>query len=388
MTFKMKLISVIFLSIAINGCGGGGSSDNTVSTKPSTPTPTPTTPSTSTIDDEFALWLTDVSNHVIIPSYLAMQTQATQLVSASNDFCALAAPSQSDLMVLQQSWAEFNESWQYAQWIKVGPIVEESRLFRIQLWPDSNDAVLRNVGNILLEPNNLTAEFIATQPVGAQGIPALEMLLFLSGEQSILVASDKEKRCQAVKAISENLLNISTELYQGWNESQGNYIAQVVSGSGDFTSKKDAVEELVTNWLEQIEKVKDEKILKPVGGSAPGIPSIIEFTKSDQSLISIKANLRSFKDLFTAKNGYGFDDVLATFLDQKIIADLMLEKLDAAITTADTLEGNYVDLLNKESARQTLIALIQNVREIRDLVTTEFVQATDINIGFNSNDGD
>ena len=388
MAIKQKLLSPISLAVALtlSACGGGGSSSSNETPTASLPSTTPAT--SSTIDDEYGLWLTDLSNKMILPGYMVMQDYAEILLTESQDFCALSSPSDNDLLPLQNAWAVFNESWQYMQWLKVGPVLEESRLFRVQLWPDSNDAVSRNIGNLLLEPNEITSEMVANQPVGAQGIPALEYLLFTTGDDSILSANDKDKRCQAVEGIAQNLANISTSLYQGWLSSDGNYIEQVTSGTGDFTSRKDAAEELVTNWLEQIEKVKDEKMLEPLAINAPGLPHLIEFTLSEQSLTSIKINLNTFKDLFTAMDGHGFDNILTTHLEQQAISENMMSKLDAAIATASSLEGNYADLLNDEQARNTITELIQNIREIRDLVTAEFVQATDINIGFNSNDGD
>jgi len=388
MAIKQKLLSPISLAVALtlSACGGGGGSSSNETPTASVPSTTPAT--SSTIDDEYGLWLTDLSNKMILPGYMAMQDYAEILLTESRDFCALSSPSDNELLPLQNAWAVFNESWQYMQWLKVGPVLEESRLFRVQLWPDSNDAVSRNIGNLLLEPNEITSEMVANQPVGAQGIPALEYLLFTTGDDSILSANDKDKRCQAVESIAQNLANISTSLYQGWLGSGGNYIEQVTSGTGDFTSRKDAVEELVTNWLEQIEKVKDEKMLEPLAINAPGLPHLIEFTLSEQSLTSIKINLNAFKGLFTAIDGHGFDNILTTHLEQQAISENMMSKLDAAIATASSLEGNFEDLLNDEQARNTITELIQNIREIRDLVTAEFVQATDINIGFNSNDGD
>ena len=166
-----------------------------------------------------------------------------------------------------QNWADFNNSWQSIQWLKVGPVLEESRIFRLELWPDDNGSVASDIALILDEPE-ITADLFAAKYVGGQGIPALEIFLF--GSDSLLSASDKTKRCEAVVAISENLVNISTAINSEWQSTGDNYAASLTAGTGDFTSKKDAVEELITNWLEQVEKVKDEKLLQPLAINAPG----------------------------------------------------------------------------------------------------------------------
>jgi hypothetical protein len=52
------------------------------------------------------------------------------------------------------------------------------------------------------------------------------------------------------------------------------------------------------------------------------------------------------------------------------------------------LQGSYDELLKTAEGRATIDANINAIRVIRDILTVDFVQATDINIGFNANDGD
>jgi len=385
MANKNRLLSIFMFFLAVTACGGGGDSGSGAPTNPTNPT-NPTTP-TNTLDDEFGLWLSDLSEKVILTGYQGLEQSAEAMLGASESFCALSSPVSSNLNDLRGSWSELNASWQQIQWLKVGPIVEQSRLFRMQFWPDANDAVGRGVDNLLLEPS-ITVELVAQQNVGAQGIPALEYLLFAASTDSLLSAADKDKRCDAVQSIAGNIKNMATDVYTGWQASGGNYTGQLTQGTGDFTSRKDAVEEVVTNWLEQIEKVKDEKMLKPLADAAPGLPNIAEFALSQDSLASVKLNLASFAAIYSAGDGHGFDDILKDHLEQTSLADNMQAKLDAAIASAGGLQGDYADLLNDEAARTTIAETIQAVREVRDLLTADFVQTLDINIGFNSNDGD
>lgn len=99
-------------------------------------------------------------------------------------------------------------------------------------------------------------------------------------------------------------------------------------------------------------------------------------------------NLLTLSNIYSANSGHGFDDILKGFSKQTVLAENMQEKIDAAINGLGTLSGNYADILNNTADRQTITETIQSVREIRDLLTADFVQVLDINIGFNSNDGD
>ncbi|TWX46380.1 imelysin family protein [Colwellia hornerae] len=368
------------------GCGGGSEKEITPLT-PITPI-TPTTPS-GTLDNQFTLWLTDLSNKVILPNYQTLETKATQFSDSGKAFCQLDNAKASDLTELKVAWQELNLAWQSIQWLKIGPILQHNRNFRIQLWPDSRGYVARDVENFLLTQTTLDADAVAKSSVSGQGVPALEYLLYpATNQDSLLNASNKIKRCEVMVAVSDNVTTISGEVLEAWQATGGNYIAQVIGGTGEFTGVKDAVEEIVTNWLEQVERVKDEKMLQPFALNAPGSPSITEFYLSEQSLVSIKANVLSFQQIYSAGGGYSLEKILVEFLGQQTIAIQMNDRLTAAITATEDLSGLYAELLSSDEGRVIIDNNIQKLRELRDILSIDFIQATDINIGFNSNDGD
>jgi hypothetical protein len=341
------------------------------------------------IDDQFGLWLTDIATNHILVGYQELQDSASVLKQQSEDFCAVIEPSESDLDELKQVWRDTMSDWQTMQWLKVGPVLEDTRNFRLHYWPDNNDSVGRGVSKILSTSEEVNEAYIAKQSVGAQGLPALEQLLYpIASQDSLLIASDKEKRCQAVTAISANVATITTAINNGWQSSGDNYYAQFIEGTGDFTGQKDAVEEVVTNWVEQLELVKDEKMLVPLGNASPGLPLEAEHRLSDSAVISIQQNVAAFKVIYTAGDGYGFDNILNDYLEQNSIANEMLAAIDASIEETTNLQGSYDELLKTAEGRATIDANINAIRAIRDILTVDFVQATDINIGFNANDGD
>jgi predicted lipoprotein len=391
-----SLLLCMTLGLVTYGCGGGGGSSKPVT--PVTPipvTPAPVTPIIeSTIEAQFSQWLTDVSTNVILPKYQTLNSSAKSFSDESQLFCQSNSASKADLDNLTVAWTILNLDWQRIQWLKIGPVIEHNRNLRIQLWPNRSGTVSQNVENLLLSQSVLDAAAVAKTSVSGQGIPALEYLLFpRSNQDSLLNASNKEKRCEVIMAIGENIANISNEVYQEWRPAGGNYVQTVIEGTGEFMqlglpSVKDAVEEIITNWLGQIEHVKDEKMLKPLGEQAPGFPQIVEFELSDASIESLQVNVHSFREIYSAGDGHGFNKILSEFLQQEGIATQMNEKITAAITASDMLSGNYAELLNSAEGRLEIENAIQKLRELRDLLTADFVQATDINIGFNSNDGD
>jgi hypothetical protein len=381
-------LAVLFLS----ACGGGGGSDT-----PTTPAPAPevvpvTPPATIDLPAEFTDYLTGLADGIVIPAYQSMQASANDLITATSTFCALSSPTVTQLDTVRDKWIVLNLDWQQVQWVKVGPVVSQNRLFRIQFWPDNNDAVSRGVSNLLLQSSTVSADDVASQNVGGQGLPALELLLFPSTEnENLIQAENKDKRCEVATAISQNLVNITTDINTEWSATGGNYRNQLITGTGEFTSITDAVEELTTNWLEALEIVKDEKMLLPLGSESPGNVGIAENTLSDQSLASIEANLQSFVDLYSNGDNKGFDSILTNTLDQDAINTQMLTAINAMLIRIKQINQDYDSysaVLASEQGRQQIDALIEEIRVTRDHLSTGFIQALDINIGFNSNDGD
>ncbi|NRA69889.1 MAG: imelysin family protein [Gammaproteobacteria bacterium] len=377
---KIAALTTSFtLAFGLTACGGGSDDGGGTVTTPTTPT--------KTIEQEFSSYLTDLTKNHIIPSYQNFEMKSKKFNQATVSFCALTNATSSDLDILKSQWSAAHQAWQHIQWVKVGPVVD--MLFRIQFWPDKNNAVTIAIKNHLLEQQPLTAQYIASKSVGGQGFPAAEQLLYPTDTQyGLLAADNKSKRCELLTAISANLADISTDLTNQWQASGGNYGNTLITGTGEFTGVQDAVEELVTNWLEQLEKVKDEKILKPLDKASPGLPLSTESHHSDTSIANIKTNIAVFNDIYTAGNGHGFGKVLGEFLKQQSINDNMKTKITAAINAINKLDGSYTQALSDNQKRQQLTIVITNLRALRDLFTADFVQALDLNIGFNSNDGD
>lgn len=382
-----QLTLALSLTLVLSACGGGGGGG--ITTPPVTELPVVD----ESLDDAFALYLTDLADQFILPAYSEIQHRAEQLHSQSVSFCALSSANNSDLQSFKDSWLALNQSWQSIQWLKLGPVLEDSRQLRIQFWEPGTNAVSNGVKALLLrQGETINAELISGINVGAQGIPALEYLLYpSSSNDSLLNASNKAKRCEVAQAIAKNLTNITSDITAEWSTSGGDYRNTFISGTDEFTSIQDVVEELVTLWLEHINIVKDDKVLAPLGDNSPGSAAHAEHSLSDVSLASIQINLNSYLNIYTAGGGQGFDDILATTLEQQSIADQVAADISAITTRLEALSATHNTLttaIRNETGRAELTTLIEELNTLRNVLTIEFIQALDISTGFNATDGD
>lgn len=386
-------ISSLLLATTLIACGGGGdggesqdNNSNTVNNPNPQPDPDPN-PNTG-LDEQYRLYLKDLTERHILPNYQLLHEKSQAMASSSAEFCHSQSVNAEHLTALEAAWRALNSQWQTIQWVKVGAIADDNRHYRIQFWPDLQDAVTSGLASLLAYPEQVTSDYLASRNVGGQGIPALEQLIFATGDSALLIASDQAKRCEVLIAISDNLVNISDQVYQAWQPEGGNFAGEIIAGSGEYPDRATVISDLATHWLEHLEIVKDEKVLIPLGTNSPGYPNRTEFPLSDSSLLSIQTNIDTFQQIYTAAGGHGFDDILKEHLQQHSINSEMMEKLATMLEAANILQGQLEALLTTEENRQQLNTLISKMQDFRTILTADFVQALDIYIGFNSNDGD
>ncbi|MBE0365384.1 hypothetical protein PULV_a2167 [Pseudoalteromonas ulvae UL12] len=376
-----KYLCVMLSASLLTACGGGS--------KQSTPVvvePPPVVVKTN--EQAMSAILTDLADKVIIPDYQQFQQRSEAFEVASTQFCSLSQANQSDLTALQQSWLALNAAWHATRATKLGPVFKQFRYSRLQTWPDNNAAVSRGVAT-LLASDNLTAQVVANTQDGAQGLPALEYLIFAEqSENSLLNATDKAKRCLAVMAIAANVTQLSTELVTGWQTEGDNFRAQYVAGNGDFVSTKDALEEQLTNWFELVEIITDNKIAEPLDLLSPGVITNAEQYRSQSSLMNIEQNLLSLQRIYLGGQGYGFDDYLAEIYQAQTLDNAIKEAFSGVFTTLNDVNDVLEVAITTDDGRSQLVALSNKIKALRTIMASDFVQTTGLNPSFNSNDGD
>ncbi|WP_339723387.1 imelysin family protein [uncultured Paraglaciecola sp.] len=385
-----KLGLAVSLSLTLVACGGGGGGDTATTPVVTDPVVDPTPTPVEDLNTEFAVYLTDLTDNLIIPAYANFANKTQLLQTQSYSFCEANTPSNTDLQSFKQSWLEAVQAWQNIQWLNLGPVLDETRSLRIQFWEPGTDAVKNGVEALLLrQGETIDVDLLSGVNVGAQGIPALEYLLYpTNSSDSLINASNKAKRCEVATAIADNLFNMSSEIHSQW---QTSYRETLITGINEFTSVQDAVEELVTLWLEHINIVKDDKILAGFGDTSPGVAQNAEHYLSDASLSSIAVNTATFLSIYTAGDGQGFDDILSTTLSQQTIATQVNTDITAAINRIEAISqtfNTFSATIANDDGRAQLTTLVDELNTIRDSLTIEFIQALDISTGFNATDGD
>lgn len=376
-----KNCALMALTLSIASCGGGGGSSEPDPT-PTPPAP-PTTPEPLTQDQAFEQYLTALTSRVIITGYQNFQTHAETLMTTTAAECQNAGANNeaNDFTHIKASWREASQAWQAITWLKQGPAGDNNNRFKVQAWPDINNTIVRGVDALETNPERVTADTVALGLAGSQGLSAMEYILYRT-QQTPVDPVFEAKECEVLAAIATNVHNLSVSFTTAWQASDG-IQQELISGTGTYSSRKDAIEEIVSDLLAYSEIVKDDKLTGALSNSARAENAI-----SDQTTFNVRTNIASFINAFTADDDFGLDDVLIRAHEQNAIATQIVESYSTIVTAADVLDDSFQAETGSEQGQARINALADAMDVTQDLLDTELVQALDINPGFNSNDGD
>ncbi|MEO0576314.1 MAG: imelysin family protein, partial [Pseudomonadota bacterium] len=324
MTKPFQRTGLVSLALFLFACGGGGGGSNN---PPPVTTPPPSSDplgAVGTVAEEQDRLFESIGLGVIAPSYEAMASESLGFKTAIESYCA--DPASGDLIAVQQSWRDAMLSWQRASIVRFGPVEENNRRLRIQFFPDSNNAVLNNVTAVLNGSAAIDEALIASSPVGAQGLPALEYLLFDLG--GIDDPDAGPRRCDLAVAVAANYNTMANELSTAWDPA-GQLLADFTSASGVYMDRNEVLTDILESLAQDTEFVADEKVTRPQQTGAMTTESF----RAEHSVENLMANvnaIRAFLDRGTADTDYGFRDYLDRAHDSGAIADQLDQQLGDA----------------------------------------------------------
>lgn len=336
--------------------------------------------------------LDDLANRVVVPQYRAMTAAFGELDRTTREFCD--EPGTAGLETARRAWRAAMESWVTASAFGLGPIGEENRELRVEFWPDANNNVPRAVEQLLARDDALTAETLARQSVAAQGLPALEILLFESDVDVLaeFTSGDRAgRRCGYARAVTGNLLGIAHAIEDAWT-SEGGYAAHLASsgrGSDVFATREAAIDEVVNALVTALSVTRNDRLADPLGGdtAADAKPFRAESVLSGNSFANVAAALRGTRAIFDAGAGFGFEDYLRDS-DRDALASRISAEFTALQDGIAAVPAPLADAVQDERLRPRVVELLDRATALSRLVEMELSAAMDVTVGFNENDGD
>lgn len=320
----------------------------------------------------------------ISPSYEALASGFGALEQATATLCK--APSD---MALNEARAAFRKSaltWSRIEWFRTGPAMAENRLERILFYPDRKSTGLKQVQRALAreDADVVAPDALAGKSVAMQGLGAYEFLVFGKGSE-ILATDQAAFRCAFADSVASNLINIASELQQGWEKGTPAATLFVKPGADNplFRDDTEALNLVLGTMIHGLEAIRDIRI----GGflREPGMdrPRSAVYRRAGLTMGSVVAGLQGLEALF---NDSGIEQVLPE--QDRDLADQLRFEFNQSIRTAEGLDRPLEDLLADETTRKRLVYLQLSIRFIIQRLNNEIAPAAGLVAGFSFGDGD
>ncbi|MCL6415165.1 imelysin family protein [Aestuariirhabdus sp. Z084] len=326
-----------------------------------------------------------VQQHVI-PRYQGLSQQATALADSTHRFCA--KPQKETLLVAQQAFHGTMDAWQGIQHIRFGPIETLMRNYSMQFWPDKKNHVGKRLGKLIKsqDVDALQGESFYQVPVSVRGLPALERLLF-DGDAIAQMQLDPY-RCQVAVRIADYVAEMGDDLIKEWRENMVTHFSQAGPGAGFFEDDRDAALALLKPLTEQLEVIRDLKLLRPMGSQQDKAKyKRLESWRSQRSLRNIQLNVAALEELYQGPSSSPSTDRSFRALLSGTNSAEVAKQFERVQHQLAQFETPIEQSIRTPAGYQQLSVVVQQLTELHDQLQ-KLMAANDIYMGFNSRDGD
>ena len=119
------------------------------------------------------------------------------------------------------------------------------------------------------------------------------------------------------------------------------------------------------------------------------IADVMVFENNVKEITNIKANIVALEKLYEGSGGFGFDDYLIRVNQREDVTKEIKLHFQAVYQVINTI--GYLpmsELVSSNKGREKLVNLATAISNLRSLMSSDFVQVTELSPGFNTNDGD
>ncbi|BBB27993.1 imelysin family protein [Neptunomonas japonica] len=331
-----------------------------------------------------------IEQHVL-PRYQRLADNSDVMSQQLKRLCT--TPNSDNLNAAQTSFNAAQASWQGVQHIQFGPVTMLMRNHSLQYWPDKKNTGAKQLKSILKTTDQaFDDEFFRSASISLKGFPALERLLFAKNKR---IQNSKAVECSLATAIALHIHETSLSIQSEWAEE-----ARQISLAGQdalpsdshaaayqaYETPSEASTEFMKSLVEPVEAIRDNKLLKPLAASAEESRwKKSESWRSEQSVNNIQQNLAALHELYSGTQPISVKTLLEAAGDT-----LNAQAIDAEFNriSEDLNSVSAIAQLNvTPETHQTLMHTSDQLKALQGKLTAA-MQTLNIQLGFNSRDGD
>ncbi len=330
--------------------------------------------------------LTNIADHIIIPSFTDLNTELGLMVSAKNEF--ISNPNQSSLDNLRASWLTSYKVWQFVEMFNIGKAEEIQYGFQMNVYPVSVSDIENNISSEsydLTHPNNNDAV----------GFPTVDYMLYgvESSDQEIInkysTNTDADKYKNYLSDIIDQMKSLTESVLNDWTSSYRDTFVASTSNSASSSTNK-----LVNDFIYYYEKsLRTNKVGIPAGVFSPTpLPEKVEALYKDNASKELSLDaINAVQDFFNGKhyNSFGNGEGLKSYLNaigETGLSNSINEKLDNARQKVHLLEDSFYNQVMTDNTKMTVA--FDALQEVVVLLKVNMLQAFGISVDYIDADGD
>ncbi|MBX7180655.1 MAG: hypothetical protein K1X82_00955 [Bacteroidia bacterium] len=310
--------------------------------------------------------ITSLSSNVIVATYDDLASKAYQLELSLETL--KANPTTSNLENARQLWKETRSAWEQSEGFLFGPVSSEDIDPGIDTWPVN----FLELDSLLASSTTITPQYLAGLTQDAlRGFHPLEYILW--GQNGNKLASElTEKEMEYMVALGAYIRDRTSHLSSRWDINNSNSFRhefeKAGNGSSAYSTRKDAMLEVVSAMQGICEEVADGKIEEPFFAQDP---SLEESPFSGNSIADFTNNMRSIENMYVGKyasDGKGIQDFVKNYnlsLDAEIT-----QKIAAAIAALQNITVPFGEaILTQPQQVANAQTAIRNLNESLEKLT-------------------
>lgn len=326
-----------------------------------------------------------VIDEYIVPHFDKLESATAKLAATLSETCERPT---GQLTAVQNDFKQTALAWAGVEFLRLGPMGEESRAERFDFSPDPRRVVERQLRKLLgrRDVAVLDPQVLAKTSVAVQGLPALQVLL-TDQKQSILADTEEgHYRCRFAVSIARNLEFMAREAVSGWS-GPNRWREKMLTPAPDnarYKSSAEVAAALVRALMTGLQLIQDRQIVPMIAAqSKPGKTPRLPFARSGLSADYFAASITSCKVLYEAMELSDYIPETEEWMKPWIAGTF-----DRVARDGPAMVLSFQDRQEHPERERELRLLRFQIEGIRKLIGHKIAPVANLTIGFNELDGD
>lgn len=325
-------------------------------------TPTDQTDTVKALDSIRTLVSADITNNVILPTYLELRDKVALLRDAAAAYSS--APTEANWLATRAAWHAARNPWESCEAFIFGPADFKALDPALDLWPLNRT----DLDSIIVGTISLHVDSVSVFNDNVKGSHAAEYLLFGDSNQKVF-SQMTSREIEYLVGVTADMAKNTKILYDSWSPAGENYAALFQSyPNSRYSSPKDGLSEMLQGMIDLSVELYGTKMEGPYSSRELKYD---ESAFSDNSIVDFIENVNSIKRMYTGVNGSHSGKGIS-FLVQRKDAALDIEVREV-IATCETAILNITPTFGKAITvnRPAIEAAITAVERLYQILENE-----------------